>query len=68
MKGVREETTKEEIEVKVEVEAGDVRAFYSIKGVEAFKKHLVNKGFVDERAFKNLVPPSRRKLKKGAEK
>ena len=38
-------------EIKVVVEEGEVRAFYSNKGEEAFKKHLAKKD-VEERGFK----------------
>ena len=39
-------------EIEVVVEEGDARAFYSNKGEEAFKKHLANKWYVEERGFK----------------
>ena len=39
-------------EVDIEVEAREVRAFYSNKGEEAFKKHLAKKGYMEERGFK----------------
>ena len=60
MEEVREET--EENEVKVG--AGEARAFYSNKGVEAFKKHLAKKGFVEERGFKKLISPFKEEVKK----
>ena len=37
------------------MEARDARAFYSDKVLEAYKKYLVNKGFVEERGFKKFV-------------
>ena len=42
-------------EIKVVVEEGEARAFYSHKGVEVFQKHLTKKSFVEERRFKELV-------------
>ena len=39
-------------EIEVVVEEGEVRAFYSNKGEEAFKKHLAKKGYVEERGYK----------------
>ena len=49
-----QETTLEVVLEKIEVvvEEGEAKAFYSIKGAEAFQKHLAKKGFVEERAFK----------------
>ena len=47
--------------IEVVVEEGEVRAFYSNKGAKAFQKHLAKKGFLEERRFKQLVPPLRRK-------
>ena len=44
-------------EIEVVVEEGEVRAFNSNKGEEAFKKHLAKKGYVEERGFKQLVSP-----------
>ena len=44
-------------EMEIEVEVGKVRAFYSNKGEEAFKKHLAEKGHVVERGFKQLMSP-----------
>ena len=54
-----QETTIEVVteEIKVVVEEGEARAFYSNKGAEAFQKHLENKGFVEEKGFKQLVSP-----------
>ena len=40
------------------------RAFCSDNGTEAFKKHLVKKGFVEERGFKKLVSPFKEEVKK----
>ena len=42
-------------EIEVVVDEGEARAFYSHKGAEVFQKHLVNKSFVEERGFKELV-------------
>ena len=42
-------------EIKVVVEEGEAKAFYSNKGAEVFQKHLAKKGFVEERGFKQLV-------------
>ena len=39
---VREETEE------VEIEAGEVRSFLSGKGMEAFKKSLAKKGFIEK--------------------
>ena len=36
-------------EIEVVVEEGEVRAFYSNKGEQAFKKHLAKKGYVEKR-------------------
>ena len=49
-------------EIKVVVEEGEARAFYSNKGVEAFQKHLAKKGFVEERGFKQLVSPFKEEI------
>ena len=46
---------REENEEEIEVEAGDARAFYSGKGIKAYKKYLVKKGFVEVRGFKKIV-------------
>ena len=51
-------------EIEVEIEAGEARAFYPDKGAEAFKKHLVKKGFVEERGFKKLVSPFKEEVEK----
>ena len=44
-------------EIEVVVEEGGVRAFYSNKEEEAFKKHLAKKGYVEKRGFKQLISP-----------
>ena len=44
-------------EMEIEVEVGEARAFYSNNGEEAFKKHLAEKGYVEERGFKHLMSP-----------
>ena len=44
-------------EIKVVVEEGEARAFYSNKGEEAFQKHLAKKSVVEETRFKELVSP-----------
>ena len=51
MREVGEETEE------VEGESREVRVFFTNKGVEAFKKSLARKGFVEESGFKELVPP-----------
>ena len=38
--------------IKVVVEEGEAKTFYSDKGAEVFQKHLAKKGFVEERGFK----------------
>ena len=43
------------LEEDIEVEARDARAFYSKKVLDAYKKYLVNKGFVEERGFKKIM-------------
>ena len=54
-----QETALEEVreETEIEVKAGDAKAFYFDKGVDAFHKNLANKGFVEEKGFKELVEP-----------
>ena len=54
--------------IKVVVEEGEARTFYSNKGVATFKKLLAKKGFVEERCFKQLVSPFKEKLCNGAER
>ena len=54
---------REEIK-EVEGESGEERAFFTNKGVEAFKKILAKKGFVKERGFKELVPPFKEEIEK----
>ena len=39
------------------MEEGEVRAFYSKKGEEAFKKHLAKKGYMEKLGFKQLMFP-----------
>ena len=51
-------------EIEVVVEEGEARAFYSNKGEEAFKKHLAKKGHVEERGFKKLVSPFKKKVER----
>ena len=48
-----QETTLEVVpeEIEVVLDEGEVRAFYSNKGEEAFKKHLAKKD-LEERCFK----------------
>ena len=52
------------MEIEVVVEEGEVRAFYSNKGAEAFQKHLEKKGFVEERGFKQLVSPFKEEIER----
>ena len=63
-KTIPEEVGQGTKEIEVEIEAGDARAFYSYRGVEAYKKHLVNKGFAEERGFKKLVAPFKEDIEK----
>ena len=49
-------------EIEVVVEEGEDKAFYSNKGEEAFKKHLAKKRHVEERGFKKLVSPFKKKV------
>ena len=55
---------REESEEEIEAEAGDARALYSNKGVEAFKKHLLKKGFMEERGFKKLMLHFKEEIKR----
>ena len=55
---MREETEE------VEGESGEVRVFFTNKGAEAFKKILAKKGFVEERGFKELVPPFQEQIER----
>ena len=48
----------------MEVEAGEVRVFFTNKGAENFKKTLVKKGFVEERGFKELIPPFKEEVER----
>ena len=61
-----QETAPKEVgeknEEEIEVEAGDARAFYSDKGVEAYKKCLKKKGLVEERGFKKIVAPFKEEI------
>ena len=61
---VSQETTLEVVpeEIEVVVEEGEARAFYSNKGAKAFQKHLVKKGFMEERGFKQLVSPFKEEI------
>ena len=47
---------------QIEVEAGDARSFYSDKGVEAYKKDLAKKGFIEERGFKKIMVPFKEEI------
>ena len=58
---VSTEEAREETE-EVEGESGGARVFLSDKGAEAFKKTLTKKGFIEERGFKELVPPFREEI------
>ena len=58
---VREEN---EEEIKVMVEEGEARTFYSYKGAEAFQKNLAKKGFMEERSFKQLVLPFKEEIER----
>ena len=57
-KEVREETEE------VEVEAGEARIFFTNKGVENFNKIFAKKGFVEEKGFKELVPPFKEEVER----
>ena len=46
------------------MEEREVRAFYSNKGKEAFKKHLAKKGYVEERGFKHLISPFKEEVER----
>ena len=48
----------------MEVESIEARVFFTSKGVKAFKKILANKGFVEERGFKELVPPFKEEVER----
>ena len=41
-----------------------MKALYSNKGEETFKKHLAKKGHVEERGFKQLVSPFKEKVQR----
>ena len=51
-------------DIEMVVEEGEVRAFYSNKGAEAFHKHLTKKGFMEERGFKQLVSPFKEEIER----
>ena len=58
-----QETVPEEVRQEneeIEVKAGDATSFYSKRGAYAFKKYLIEKGFVEKKGFKKLVRLSRR--------
>ena len=57
-KEVSEETEE------VEVEAGEARIFFTNKGVENFNKIFAKKGFVEEKGFKELVPPFKEEVER----
>ena len=44
--------------------AGVEKAFLSDKGGETFKKTLTKKGFIEERGFKELVPPFKEEIER----
>ena len=60
------EEVREENEegIEVMVEEGEAKTFYSDNGVEAFQKHLVKKGFMEERGFKQLVLPFKKEIER----
>ena len=52
-------------EVKdVEGDLGGARVFLTDKGVKVFRKTLTKKGFIDEREFKELVPPFKEEIER----
>ena len=51
-------------DIEVVIEEGEVKAFYSNKGAEAFHKYLTKKGFVEERGFKKLVFPFKEEIER----
>ena len=55
---VREETEE------VEVEVVEARVFFTEKGAKVFRKTLTRKGFVEERGFKELVPPFKEEVER----
>ena len=48
--------------IEVVVEEGEVEAFYSNEGAEAFQKHLTKKGFMEEGGFKQLMSPYKEEI------
>ena len=40
------------------------KVFLSDKGVETFKKTLAKKSFIEERGFKELVPPFKEEIER----
>ena len=55
---MREETKE------IEGESGEARVFFTNKVAKAFKKSLTKKGFVEERGFKELVPPFKEEIER----
>ena len=49
---------------EVEIEAEEARIFFSHKGAEAFRTSLARKGFVEERGFKEIVPPFKEEIER----
>ena len=41
----------------MEGDSGGARVFLTYRGAEIFKKTLSKEGFINERGFKELVPP-----------
>ena len=50
--------------MEIEVDEEEAKAFYSEKGAEAFQKHVVKKGFVEERGFKKIVLSFKEEIEK----
>ena len=42
----------------------EVRVFLTKKGVEALRKTLAKKGFVEERGFRELIPPFKEEVER----
>ena len=57
------EEVREEAE-EMEGDVGGARVFLTDKGAEVFKKNLSKKGFIEERGFKELVPPFKEEVER----
>ena len=55
---MREETEE------VEGESGGVRVFLSENGVEVLRKNIAKKGCMEEKVFKELLPPFKEEIER----